>query len=203
MGNESANFPPFLIIAGLLTLALVVSYFWRKSSLFNQKNQWSSAASCALLWAGVALIFSIVYMGYRGDFANLFNAFRIGIFESFRIGMVGFDQLFSLVLVPVIAILGALFGACFTWLKANNKASGSPLQRGLIGVGVGLILPIILTVIGVILFMLNNKIGLQAVFHAEYGALILIIWGIILVTIAVACLILGLMTPKHLLTNKI
>jgi hypothetical protein len=201
MGNESAYFPPFLMIAGLLTITLITSYFWRKSSIFNQQNQWSSASSCALLWAGIAFIFSISYMIINGDFANLLRAFQVGIFESFRIGMVGIDELFALIIVPFVAFLGALFGASFSWLKHNNKASGSLLQRSLIGAGIGFVLPIILSILGLLIFMANNHVSLQELMRTEYGVIILIIWGIILATITVVCLILALITPRHLLTN--
>jgi uncharacterized membrane protein YdfJ with MMPL/SSD domain len=201
MGNESAYFPPFLIIAGLLTITLIASYFWRKSSIFNQQNQWSSASSCALLWAGTALIFSVSYMTISGDFGSLLKAFQVGIFESFRIGMVGIDELFALIIVPFVAVLGALFGASFSWLKHINKASGSLLQRGLIGAGIGFVLPIILSILGLLIFMANNHVSLQELMQTEYGVIILFIWGIILATITIVCLILALITPRHLLTN--
>jgi hypothetical protein len=201
MGNESAYFPPFLMIAGLLTITLITSYFWRKSSIFNEQNQWSSAGSCALLWAGIAFIFSISYMTISGDFGNLLKAFQVGIFESFRIGMVGIDELFALILVPFVAVLGALFGASFSWLKHINKASGSLLQRGLIGTGIGFVLPIILSILGFLIYMANNHISLQELMQTEYGVIILFIWGIFLAISTVVCLILALITPQHLLTN--
>jgi hypothetical protein len=187
MGNEPAYFPPFLIIAGLLTITLIASYFWRKSSIFNQQNQWSIASSCALLWAGIAFIFSISYMTISGDFGNLLKAFQVGIFESFRIGMVGIDELFALVLVPFVALLGALFGAIFSWLKHINKATGSLLQRGLVGAGIGFVLPIILSILGLLIFMANNHVSLQELMQTEY----------------VVCLILALITPRHLLNRDI
>jgi hypothetical protein len=198
MSYEQNIFLPYLIVVATIIFMLVLIYLWRRSPLFSKQNQLSSTFSCALLWAGIMLIPSIFYMFFSGHWMGLILAIKTGIFESLRTGMVGIYDVMFLIVTPIYALFGALFGASFLWLNRANKASGSALQRSLIGFLLGLAVTVIITAIGTFLFMTSQNISFQQLINDPYAIILMIIWAVIL---AVIIIVLSLITPRHLLVN--
>lgn len=199
MGSESSTFLPYLMVLGVTIITFALIYFWRNCTLFSEQNQLSSVASCALLWGGVGLIVSVINMAFTGAFTHLIMAFKVGFFESIKTGMLGIDDAIFLLETPIFAFFGAIFGACFLMLSAFHKASGSALQRGFIGVLIGTITPLLLAALIIFVLIIRDNISLQQIINQQYGVFLLIIGAVVLGGTMLTCLILGLITPRHLL----
>jgi hypothetical protein len=203
MVSESNTFLPYLTVLGLAIITIAIIFFWRNCALFNQQNQLSSVASCALLWGGIGLIVGLISMGFTGAYTHLFTAFKTGFIESIRIGMLGMDDAIFIVATPLFALFGAIFGAIFAMLDAFNKASASVLQRGFIGLLIGIITTLLITALIVFVVVSRGYIKLDEIINQEYGVFIIIIYSVVLGSITLTCLVLSLLTPRHLLTKKV
>lgn len=142
------------------------------------------AIKCALFWAGVL---TIICLG-------------VLVFELFysRYGSGVFKEAIYFSLVPVAAIIGALYGYVFVWLTRNKNLNSGVLSRGLVGFAIGLVIGIT--------FSLVSAFGLDISYHIEpgYGAIIELGFLYLFPLCIIACtLFLGLFTPRNVLLSAV
>ena len=102
------------------------------------------------------------------------------------------------ILVPIAALIGAIYGAVFVWLKRKKNLATSLLNRVIVAFSVGAVLGIAFSLICAINFdySYNPSPGYSAILD-------LMVLYLIPICILIATTFFGLFTPRNVLLDKV